>query len=75
MKSIAEATQMADNSLEIKDTELLRSLDLMVDSWENDDLSIDDMTAQLTACNAIADGTSDLQLFKEDTNLRNEKLH
>ena len=66
----------ADKSQAIQDAELLRSLDILVDSWENDDLCIDDMTKHLFAVNKIADGTSDLKTFKEETGLHNrEKLH
>ena len=70
------SVNMTDNGDEIRDAELLRSLDIIIDSWENDDLSIDDMADQLEAATKIVDGSSSLSEFVEETNLHDrEQLH
>jgi len=54
---------------EIQSAEILRSLTVTADSWENDNLSILDMTDQLDAIIAVVDGTSNFNEFAESTNL------
>lgn len=65
---------MSKHNEEVRDAEVLRSLDLVVRSWENDDLSIEDMTAQLEAVNKIADGSSDFSEFLDSTKLHGREI-
>ena len=61
---------------DIQFTDLLRSLDMVIRSWEtNNTLSSDDMLGQLEAAVDIVDGKSDLATFKAQTGLDNEVLH
>lgn len=55
------------NKTEISDVEVLRSLDLVIDSWQNDGLSVDDMANQIEAVNSVAEGKSTFQDFVSET--------
>ena len=61
---------MPKNDDEIKDAELLRALGSVVDSWENDDLDIDEMTDHLEAVNEVAEGKKTFTEFIRKTRLR-----
>lgn len=65
---------MSNYNEDVRDAEVIRSLDIVINSWENDDLSIEDMTAQLEAVNKIADGSSDFAGFLTDTQLHGREV-
>lgn len=55
--------------IDVQDATILRTLSLMCDSWENDDLSIPEMTHQINEACKVVDGTFDFHQFTESTNL------
>jgi len=54
----------------IKDAEVLRSLDSVIDSWEKDDLDVEDMSDHLEAVNEVANGDMNFSEFIRKTKLR-----
>lgn len=60
---------------DVQFAELLRSMDMVIASWKTDNLTIDEMEAQLSAAADIAEGKSNLSNFKSVTGLQFELLH
>lgn len=67
---------MSIHTEEVQDAMFMRSLDLLCDSWENDDLTLDDMADQLEAANKMISGETNFKQFLDVTNLHGrEKLN
>ena len=62
---------------EVEEAHLIRALDLIADSWENDDeLTIEDMTVQLEQTIEVVNNRIDFKKFLEITHLdKREKLN
>ena len=60
---------MTDKEEDLRTAAAIRSLSVMTESWENDDLSLDDMCDQLDALSDVLDGDKTFSEFTESTNL------
>lgn len=57
------------HDFDVLEANILRSMSLMSKSWDTDDISVSEMTAQIEALCEVVNGDSDFGQFAKSTNL------
>ena len=60
---------------DVETAELLRSLDAVAQSWEREEITIEEMTRQLEELNKIAEGESSFCILVEKFKMKIAKPH
>lgn len=62
-----------ENKSDILEATILRSVKLVAESWEEENLSLSDMTSQLEALCNMVDGETDFASFAKESNLTSQE--